>query len=65
MAYLIIAAVLLVYMVLVWFLGGIVNPPGIGIWILRGGLWFIGLVGAGFAGWWLYRRFKRLLPQGW
>jgi type VI secretion system protein ImpL len=58
MGYLIVAAVLLIYLVLVWFLGSIVNPPGAGIWILRGGLWFIGLVGTAFSFWWVYRRRK-------
>jgi len=48
--------VLLVYLVLVWFIGTWVNPPGSGIWFLRIGLWLIGLFGAGFAAWWFHRQ---------
>lgn len=48
--------VLLVYLVLVWFLGTWLNPPGSGIWFLRAGLWLIGFFGAGFAAWWFHRR---------
>ena len=56
MAYAVICAVLLVYLVLGWFIGSWVNPPGAGIWVLRVGLWLIGLLGAGFVMWWFYRR---------
>jgi len=50
--------VLLVYLVLVWFIGTWANPPGSGIWFLRIGLWLIGLFGAGFAAWWFHRQAK-------
>jgi type VI secretion system protein ImpL len=56
MLYWVTAAVLLVYLVLVWFFAGWLNPPGSGIWVLRIGLWLIGLLGAGFTVWWLRRR---------
>ncbi len=62
MVYWIIAAVLLVYMVLVWFIGTLANPPGSGIWFLRGGLWLIGLIGGAFAAWWFHR--QREAAQG-
>src|SRR5580700_10572688 len=52
MVYWVTGGVLLVYLVLVWFIGTWANPPGSGIWILRIGLWLIGLLGAGFAVWW-------------
>jgi type VI secretion system protein ImpL len=45
--YLVTGALLLVYLVLVWFLGTWMHPPGYGIWILRGGLALIGLIASG------------------
>jgi len=56
MVYWIIAALLVLYSVLVWFVGSWANPPGAGIWILRIGLWLIGLLAAGFSVWWFLRR---------
>ncbi|MGC2329102.1 MAG: ImcF-related family protein [Candidatus Sulfotelmatobacter sp.] len=56
MLYWVTGAVLLVYLVLVWFFAGWVNPSGSGIWVLRVGLWLIGLLGAGLAVWWLRRQ---------
>jgi type VI secretion system protein ImpL len=56
MFYWVTGAVLLVYLILVWFLGSWLNPPGAGIWVLRIGLWLIGLLGAGFTVWWFRRR---------
>ena len=57
LVYLVTGAVLLVYLVLVWFLGTWMHPAGAGIWILRGGLWLIGLIAAGsFV--WFYRQSK-------
>jgi type VI secretion system protein ImpL len=44
--YLVTGGILLVYLVLVWFLGTWMHPPGAGIWILRGGLALIGLIAA-------------------
>ncbi len=56
MVYWVTGGVLLVYLVLVWFIGTWANPPGAGIWILRAGLWLIGSIGAGFAAWWFRRQ---------
>ena len=56
MLYWVTGAVLLVYLLLVWFFAGWLNPPGSGVWVLRIGLWLIGLLGAGFTVWWLRRR---------
>ena len=57
LVYLVTGVLLLVYLVLVWFLGTWMHPPGAGIWILRGGLWLIGLIAAGsFV--WFYRKSK-------
>src|ERR1700730_11047633 len=47
LVYLVTGIILLVYLVLVWFLGTWMHPPGSGIWILRGGLGLIGLIAAG------------------
>jgi type VI secretion system protein ImpL len=62
MVYWLTCAVLLVYLVLVWFLGTWVNPPGAGIWVLRVGLWLLGLLGAAFSIWWFRRRDKAAGP---
>ncbi len=56
MLYWVTGAVLLVYLVLVWFFAGWMNPPGSGVWVLRIGLWLLGLLGAGFTVWWLRRQ---------
>ena len=56
MVYVATGAVLLVYLVLAWFVGTWLHPPGSGIWVLRGGLWLIGLLGSGFVIWWARRR---------
>jgi type VI secretion system protein ImpL len=55
--YLVTGVILLVYLVLVWFLGTWMHPPGAGIWILRGGLALIGLIAAG-SFLWFYRKAK-------
>ncbi|HTW57145.1 MAG TPA: ImcF-related family protein [Terriglobales bacterium] len=55
MRYWVTAAVTLVYLVLVWFFAGWLNPPGSGVWVLRIGLWLLGLLGAAFTAWWLHR----------
>ena len=57
LVYLVTGVLLLVYLVLVWFLGTWMHPPGAGIWILRGGLWLIGLIAAG-SFLWFYRKSK-------
>jgi len=57
LVYLITAIILLLYLVLIWFLGTWMHPPGVSIWILRGGLWFIGLIAAG-SFLWFYRKSK-------
>jgi type VI secretion system protein ImpL len=56
MLYWVTGAVLLVYLLLVWFFAGWLNPPGSGVWVLRIGLWLIGLLGAGFTVWWIRRQ---------
>jgi type VI secretion system protein ImpL len=56
MLYWVTGAVLLVYLLLVWFFAGWLNPPGSGVWVLRIGLWLIGLLGAGFTVWWVRRQ---------
>ena len=57
LVYLVTGVILLVYLVLVWFLGTWMHPPGAGIWILRGGLGLIGLIAAG-SFLWFYRKSK-------
>jgi type VI secretion system protein ImpL len=56
MLYWVTGAVLLVYLLLVWFFAGWLNPPGSGVWVLRIGLWLIGLMGGGFTIWWIRRQ---------
>lgn len=58
MVYWITAAILLIYLVLAWFIGTWAHPPGAGIWVLRVGLWLLGLIGAGFSVWWFRRQAK-------
>src|SRR5258708_2140347 len=58
MLYWVTGAVLLVYLLLVWFFAGWLNPPGSGVWVLRIGLWLLGLLGAAFTVWWLRRQAK-------
>src|SRR5579863_8961588 len=57
MVYLATSIILLAYLVLVWFLGGWLHLHNPDIWILRGGLAFVGLVAAAsFI--WFYRKSK-------
>lgn len=56
MLYWVTGAVLLVYLLLVWFLASWLIPSGSQVWVLRVGLWLIGLLGAGFTVWWLRRQ---------
>jgi type VI secretion system protein ImpL len=55
--YLVTGLIVLVYLVLIWFLGTWMHPPGAGIWVLRSGLWTIGLIAAG-SFLWFYRKSK-------
>lgn len=57
MVYGITAGLLVLYLVLVWFIGTWLHPPGSGIWILRGALAVIGLIAAG-SFLWFYRKSK-------
>jgi type VI secretion system protein ImpL len=57
MVYLATGVVLLAYLVLVWFLGVWLRLHGSDIWILRGGLAFVGIVAAG-SFLWFYRKSK-------
>src|SRR5205809_7208664 len=56
--YLATGAVLLVYLIFVWFLGNILHLHGRDIWVLRIGLGVIGIIGAGVFLW-----FKRREPK--
>lgn len=49
--------ILLVYLVVVWFLASWLHLHGADVWILRGGLWFIGLLAAG-SFLWFHRKNK-------
>ena len=55
MLYLATILVLIVYLVLVWLLGGWLHLHGSDIWILRGVLAFLGLVAGGVAFWYAYK----------
>src|ERR1700734_9248 len=57
MVYLATGVILLAYLVLVWFLGGWLRLHGSDIWILRGGLAFVGLIAAA-SFLWFYRKSK-------
>ncbi|HEU4628703.1 MAG TPA: ImcF-related family protein [Gemmatimonadaceae bacterium] len=50
------ALLLLVYAVLVWFLAPLTGLTGRDAWVLRGGLWLLGLVAAVAVGWYLHRK---------
>src|SRR5580765_3704529 len=56
--YLVTAAVLVVYLVLVWFLGTWLNLQGSDLWVLRGILSALGLIGAGVFVWFHHRNKK-------
>src|ERR1022692_3114874 len=56
------AGILLAYLVLVWFVGTWLNLQGSHLWILRGGLAFLGLVGAGTFLW--FHRKKTAATSG-
>ena len=57
LVYWITGGILIVYLVLVWFLGSWLHLHDSDLWILRGGLWLIGLVAAGTFLW--YYRSKK------
>src|SRR5271168_4250569 len=61
--YLVTGIILLVYLVLVWFVGTWLHPPGAGIWILRGGLALIGLI-ASAAFLWFHHKSKEAEAGG-
>ena len=58
MVYLATGAALLVYLILSWFLGTWLHLRGSDLWILRGGLAFLGLIAAG-SFLWFYHRAKK------
>src|SRR5258708_31785990 len=60
--YLVTGAVLLVYLILVWFLGNILHLHGRDIWVLRIGLGLIGILGPGTFLW--FKRRGQKLPAG-
>ena len=62
--YLVTGAVLVVYLVLVWFLGTWLNLRGADLWIFRGVLAVLGLVGAGVSLWFYYRNKKAAEGMG-
>ena len=62
MAYLITGIVLLVYLVLVWILGGVLQLKSPDIWVLRVGLALIGIGAAAAFVWW--RRSRRVAETG-
>src|SRR5215471_3571564 len=61
-AYLITGVVLLVYLVLVWILGGILHLKSPDIWVFRVGLALIGIGAAAAYVWW--RRSRRSADGG-
>ena len=54
--YLLTGAVLVVYLVLVWFIGTWLQLRSSDLWILRGALWLIGLVAAGIFLWFHHKK---------
>jgi len=48
-------AILALYAWGVWHLGSWLESEGLGLWILRGGLWLLGLVAAGLVVWYLFK----------
>src|SRR5204862_263787 len=62
--YLATVAVLLVYLIFVWFLGNILHLHGRDIWVLRIGLGVIGIIGAGVFLWFKRREQKLAAGEG-
>ena len=60
--YLVTGLVLLVYLVVVWFLGTLLHLQGSNLWILRVGLWVIGIAAAGVFLW--FKRKEQRLTAG-
>jgi len=48
-------AILTAYLLLAWFIGSWLHLAGSNLWLLRGGLWLLGLLGAGLFFWWYYK----------
>src|ERR1700685_3720563 len=55
-AYPITAAALITYLIFTWFLGGMLGLKSPDIWILRGGLALIGIVGAAVFVWYWMKK---------
>src|SRR5689334_14244684 len=62
--YLATGAVLLAYLILVWFLGNLLHLHGRDIWVLRIGLGVIGMLGAGVFLWFKHREQKLAAGEG-
>jgi type VI secretion system protein ImpL len=62
--YLVTGAVLLVYLIFVWFLGNLLHLHGRDIWVLRIGLGVIGISGAGVFLWFKRREQKLAAREG-
>ncbi len=54
--FLVTGAVLVVYLVVVWFIGTWLQLRGFDLWMLRGALWLIGLVAAGTFLWFHHKK---------
>jgi type VI secretion system protein ImpL len=52
------AIVLLVYLILAFFTGSLVGLQGAKLWILRGALWFLGIVAAAVVVWFFWNKKK-------
>src|SRR5262245_35319546 len=52
LAYILTAALLLVYLVAIWILGGVLHLKSPDIWVFRLGLWIIGIGSAAALVWW-------------
>jgi type VI secretion system protein ImpL len=62
--YLVTALVLLVYLVVVWFLGTLLHLQGSNLWILRIGLWVIGIAAAGVFLWFKRKEQRQKAGEG-
>jgi len=58
--WLIASAIVLVFVIVVWFVGAALHLASPDIWVFRAGLWVLGAVAAGFVVWYLLRQ---LAPQ--
>lgn len=64
LVYWVTGGILIVYLVLVWFIGSWMHLHGSDLWILRGGLWLIGLLGAGTFLWYYRKKKAAQSPAG-